>query len=72
MEKNDDEQEQFAPGPAQSGSGQVFAFHIEEINNLCRRIFPTFVLGGDIDLKTLVTVLLGGGMGPQNMVIGCV
>lgn len=52
MEKNDDEQEQFVPGPAQSGSGEVFAFHIEEINNSCRgRILPTFVLGGDLISK---------------------
>lgn len=75
MEKNDDEQEQFVPGPAQSGSGEVFAFHIEEINNSCRgRILPTFVLGGGFDLQTLVTILLGGGIGPQKtfMVIGCV
>jgi hypothetical protein len=67
MEKNDDEQEQFVPGPAQSGSGEVFAFHIEEINNSCRgRILPTFVLGGDFDLQTLVTILLGGGISPQK------
>jgi len=67
MEKNDDEQEQFVPGPAQLGSGEVFAFHIEEINNSCRgRILPTFVLGGDFDLQTLVTILLGGGIGPHN------
>jgi len=29
--KNDDEQEQFVAGPAQSGSGEVFAFHIEKV-----------------------------------------
>ena len=29
--KNDDEQEQFVAGPAQSGFGEVFAFHIKKV-----------------------------------------
>lgn len=55
------------PGPFQSGSGEVFAFISKKlIIHVEGGFFQQFVLDGDLDLQTLVTILLGGDIGPQK------
>jgi hypothetical protein len=68
MEKYDDEQEQCV-FPVLSNQDLVkFLPFISKklIIHVEGGFFQQFVLDGDLDLQTLVTILLGGDIGPQK------
>jgi hypothetical protein len=66
MEKNDDEQEQLVPGLAQSGSGEVFAFHIQKVIIHVEGEFFQHSFWVEASISKQYLNYLDGGIRPQK------